>query len=165
MHIATIKKISEILKTSGNTNKEIQACVLGYAMGLESPIDIDLHDPDEKKEWEKFFYSVPGEVNERYVINLNLALDVAELTLMYRQAVAEASKQVSEYARRYISLTGAAFGLLDQDGTVNRIRAVMNEDVRQSREQLRGRVDARRDSRRRAREERFERSERRMERR
>ena len=116
MHVTQIKEVVRILEGVGTTNKELQASILGYVVGIEAPIGLNTNDADDNLEWNSFFKELPGEINEHFIINLSFAQDVANLTLEYRQAVAEGSDKVEELATRFMKLTGAAFGLLGNEG-------------------------------------------------
>lgn len=131
-----IKTIAETLSTSGISNKEEQAHLLGYALGLLAPLGLNPSEPDDRIEWNSFFNDVPGQVNEHYVLNLNAVQDVAMLTLKYRQAVSAGDEKIGELAKSFLTMTGSAFGLLGQDGAVKRIIDVLQSQAGERIEQL-----------------------------
>ena len=127
MHVTQIKEVVRILEGVGTTNKELQASILGYIVGIEAPIGLNTNDPDDNLEWNSFFKELPGEINEHFIINLSFAQDVANLTLQYRLAVADGSDKVEELAARFLKLTGAAFGLIGNEGIVRQVRKVLKQ--------------------------------------
>ena len=129
MQVQKIKEVVKILTATGNTNKETQSCLLGYVVGLEAPVGLDMGAPDHQLEWNSFFNDLPGEINEHYLLNLALTQDVANLTLKYRQAVTAGNDNIEDLAKRFLTLTGAAFGLLGEPGLVTRIRATLKDVV------------------------------------
>lgn len=143
MNITQVKEISRILTAMGSSNKELQAHVLGYVVGVEAPLNLNIKDADDELEWNSFFNDIPGEINEHFVINLSLAQDVANLTLLYRQAVANGTDQISLYAKRFIDLTGVPFGMFYQEGAVNLIRKQLKTTVEQARRDIAIRREAR----------------------
>lgn len=146
MHVTQIKEVVRILEGVGTTNKELQASILGYVVGIEAPIGLNTNDADDNLEWNSFFKELPGEINEHFIINLSFAQDVANLTLEYRQAVAEGSDKVEELATRFMKLTGAAFGLLGNEGTVRQVRKVLKQTVTEKRAGIEERMAARREA-------------------
>lgn len=146
MHVNQIKDIVRILTNSGETNKELQSCLLGYIVGIEAPISLNQKDADDQVEWNSFFNELPGEINEHYLLNLALAQDVASLTLSYRQAVANGSDDIEQLAKKFMTLTGAAFGLLGKEGLVKQIRRVIQNTVEEMRTGIRERQEARTES-------------------
>lgn len=146
MHVTQIKEVVRILEGVGTTNKELQASILGYIVGIEAPIGLNTNDPDDNLEWNSFFKELPGEINEHFIINLSFAQDVANLTLQYRQAVADGSDKVEELAARFLKLTGAAFGLIGNEGIVRQIRKVLKQTVTEKRAGIEERMTARREA-------------------
>lgn len=146
MHITQIKEVVRILEGVGTTNKELQASILGYIVGIEAPIGLNTNDPDDSLEWNSFFKELPGEINEHFIINLSFAQDVANLTLQYRQAVADGSDKVEELAARFLKLTGAAFGLIGNEGIVRQVRKVLKQTVTEKRAGIEERMAARREA-------------------
>lgn len=146
MHVTQIKEVVRILEGVGTTNKELQASILGYIVGIEAPIGLNTNDPDDNLEWNSFFKELPGEINEHFIINLSFAQDVANLTLQYRQAVADGSDKVEELAARFLKLTGAAFGLIGNEGIVRQIRKVLKQTVTEKRADIEERMAARREA-------------------
>lgn len=146
MHVNQIKDIVRILTNSGETNKELQSCLLGYIVGIEAPISLNQKDADDQVEWNSFFNELPGEINEHYLLNLALAQDVASLTLSYRQAVVNGDDDIEQLAKRFMTLTGAAFGLLGKEGLVKQIRRVIQNTVEEMRTGIRERQEARTES-------------------
>lgn len=146
MHITQIKEVVRILEGVGTTNKELQASILGYIVGIEAPIGLNTNDPDDNLEWNSFFKELPGEINEHFIINLSFAQDVANLTLQYRQAVADGSDKVEELAARFLKLTGAAFGLIGNEGIVRQVRKVLKQTVTEKRAGIEERMAARREA-------------------
>lgn len=146
MHVNQIKDIVRILTNSGETNKELQSCLLGYIVGIEAPISLNQKDADDQVEWNSFFNELPGEINEHYLLNLALAQDVASLTLSYRQAVANGDDNIEQLAKKFMTLTGAAFGLLGKEGLVKQIRRVIQNTVEEMRTGIRERQEARTES-------------------
>lgn len=146
MHITQIKEVVRILEGVGTTNKELQASILGYIVGIEAPIGLNTNDPDDNLEWNSFFKELPGEINEHFIINLSFAQDVANLTLQYRQAVADGSDKVEELAVRFLKLTGAAFGLIGNEGIVRQVRKVLKQTVTEKRAGIEERMAARREA-------------------
>lgn len=145
MHVTQIKEVVRILEGVGTTNKELQASILGYIVGIEAPIGLNTNDPDDNLEWNSFFKELPGEINEHFIINLSFAQDVANLTLQYRQAVADGSDKVEELAARFLKLTGAAFGLIGNEGIVRQVRKVLKQTVTEKRAGIEERMAARRE--------------------
>lgn len=146
MHVTQIKEVVRILEGVGTTNKELQASILGYIVGIEAPIGLNTNDPDDNLEWNSFFKELPGEINEHFIINLSFAQDVANLTLQYRQAVADGSDRVEELAARFLKLTGAAFGLIGNEGIVRQVRKVLKQTVTEKRAGIEERMAARREA-------------------
>lgn len=146
MHVTQIKEVVRILEGVGTTNKELQASILGYIVGIEAPIALNTNDPDDNLEWNSFFKELPGEINEHFIINLSFAQDVANLTLQYRQAVADGSDKVEELAARFLKLTGAAFGLIGNEGIVRQVRKVLKQTVTEKRAGIEERMAARREA-------------------
>ena len=146
MHVTQIKEVVRILEGVGTTNKELQASILGYIVGIEAPISLNTNDPDDNLEWNSFFKELPGEINEHFIINLSFAQDVANLTLQYRQAVADGSDKVEELAARFLKLTGAAFGLIGNEGIVRQVRKVLKQTVTEKRAGIEERMAARREA-------------------
>lgn len=146
MHVTQIKEVVRILEGVGTTNKELQASILGYIVGIEAPIGLNTNDPDDNLEWNSFFKELPGEINEHFIINLSFAQDVANLTLQYRQAVADGSDKVEEFAARFLKLTGAAFGLIGNEGIVRQVRKVLKQTVTEKRAGIEERMAARREA-------------------
>ena len=146
MHVTQIKEVIRILEGVGTTNKELQASILGYIVGIEAPIGLNTNDPDDNLEWNSFFKELPGEINEHFIINLSFAQDVANLTLQYRQAVANGSDKVEELAARFLKLTGAAFGLIGNEGIVRQVRKVLKQTVTEKRAGIEERMAARREA-------------------
>lgn len=146
MHVTQIKEVVRILEGVGTTNKELQASILGYIVGIEAPIGLNTNDPDDNLEWNSFFKELPGEINEHFIINLSFAQDVANLTLQYRQAVADGSDKVEELAARFLKLTGAAFGLIGNEGIVRQVRKVLKQTVTEKRVGIEERMAARREA-------------------
>lgn len=146
MHVTQIKEVVRILEGIGTTNKELQASILGYIVGIEAPISLNTNDPDDNLEWNSFFKELPGEINEHFIINLSFAQDVANLTLQYRQAVANGSDNVEELAARFLKLTGAAFGLIGNEGIVRQVRKVLKQTVTEKRAGIEERMAARREA-------------------
>ena len=146
MHVTQIKEVVRILEGVGTTNKELQASILGYIVGIEAPIGLNTNDPDDNLEWNSFFKELPGEINEHFIINLSFAQDVANLTLQYRQAVADGSDKVEELAARFLKLTGAAFGLIGNEGIVRQVRKVLKQTVTEKRAGIEERMAARRET-------------------
>lgn len=146
MHVTQIKEVVRILEGVGTTNKELQASILGYIVGIEAPIGLNTNDPDDNLEWNSFFKELPGEINEHFIINLSFAQDVANLTLQYRQAVANGSDKVEELAARFLKLTGAAFGLIGNEGIVRQVRKVLKQTVTEKRAGIEERMTARREA-------------------
>lgn len=146
MHVTQIKEVVRILEGVGTTNKELQASILGYIVGIEAPIGLNTSDPDDNLEWNSFFKELPGEINEHFIINLSFAQDVANLTLQYRQAVADGSDKVEELAARFLKLTGAAFGLIGNEGIVRQVRKVLKQTVTEKRAGIEERMVARREA-------------------
>lgn len=146
MHVTQIKEVVRILEGVGTTNKELQASILGYIVGIETPIGLNTNDPDDNLEWNSFFKELPGEINEHFIINLSFAQDVANLTLQYRQAVADGSDKVEELAARFLKLTGAAFGLIGNEGIVRQVRKVLKQTVTEKRAGIEERMAARREA-------------------
>lgn len=146
MHVTQIKEVVRILEGVGTTNKELQASILGYIVGIEAPIGLNTNDPDDNLEWNSFFKELPGEINEHFIINLSFAQDVANLTLQYRQAVADGSDKVEELAARFLKLTGAAFGLIGNEGIVRQVRKVLKQTVTEKRAGIEERMTARREA-------------------
>lgn len=146
MHVTQIKEVVRILEGVGTTNKELQASILGYIVGIEAPIGLNTNDPDDNLEWNSFFKELPGEINEHFIINLSFAQDVANLTLQYRQAVADGSDKVEELAARFLKLTGAAFGLIGNEGIVRQVRKVLKQTVTEKRAGIEERMVARREA-------------------
>lgn len=146
MHVTQIKEVVRILEGVGTTNKELQASILGYIVGIEAPIGLNTNDPDDNLEWNSFFKELPGEINEHFIINLSFAQDVANLTLQYRQAVADGSDKVEELAARFLKLTGAAFGLIGNEGIVRQVRKVLKQTVTEKRAGIEERIAARREA-------------------
>lgn len=144
MHVETIKEVVRILTGNGETNKEFQSCILGYVLGLEAPIGLNTEMADDKVEWATFFNDIPGEINEHFLLNLNLAQEVADLTLKYRQEVMAGGDNIEELAQRFLTLTGAAFGLLGNEGTVKLIRKALRTPVEKSRTSMESRRELRR---------------------
>lgn len=153
MHINQIKEVVKVLTSSGETNKEAQSCTLGYVVGLEAPIGLDQKDPDDKLEWNSFFNDIPGQINEHFLLNLALAQDVANLTLQYRQAVMNGSDEIGDLASRFVKVTGAAFGLFGDQGTINLLRKVLKGTVQERRAGIEERMNARKDAENRRRAE------------
>lgn len=146
MYVTQIKEVVRILEGVGTTNKELQASILGYIVGIEAPIGLNTNDPDDNLEWNSFFKELPGEINEHFIINLSFAQDVANLTLQYRQAVADGSDKVEELAARFLKLTGAAFGLIGNEGIVRQVRKVLKQTVTEKRAGIEERMAARREA-------------------
>lgn len=146
MHVTQIKEVVRILEGVGTTNKELQASILGYIVGIEAPIGLNTNDPDDNLEWNSFFKELPGEINEHFIINLAFAQDVANLTLQYRQAVANGSDAIEELAARFLKLTGAAFGLIGNEGIVRQVRKVLKQTVTEKRAGIEERMAARREA-------------------
>lgn len=146
MHVTQIKEVVRILEGVGTTNKELQASILGYIVGIEAPIGLNTNDPDDNLEWNSFFKELPGEINEHFIINLSFAQDVANLTLQYRQAVADGSDKVEELAARFLKLTGAAFGLIGNEGIVRQVRKILKQTVTEKRAGIEERMAARREA-------------------
>ena len=146
MHVTQIKEVVRILEGVGTTNKELQASILGYIVGIEAPIGLNTNDPDDNLEWNSFFKELPGEINEHFIINLSFAQDVANLTLQYRQAVADGSDKVEELAARFLKLTGAAFGLIGNEGIVRQVRKILKQTVTEKRAGIEERMTARREA-------------------
>lgn len=146
MNVTQIKEVVRILEGVGTTNKELQASILGYIVGIEAPIGLNTNDPDDNLEWNSFFKELPGEINEHFIINLSFAQDVANLTLQYRQAVADGSDKVEELAARFLKLTGAAFGLIGNEGIVRQVRKVLKQTVTEKRAGIEERMAARREA-------------------
>lgn len=146
MHVTQIKEVVRILEGVGTTNKELQASILGYIVGIEAPIGLNTNDPDDNLEWNSFFKELPGEINEHFIINLSFAQDVANLTLQYRQAVVDGSDKVEELAARFLKLTGAAFGLIGNEGIVRQVRKVLKQTVTEKRAGIEERMAARREA-------------------
>lgn len=146
MHVTQIKEVVRILEGVGTTNKELQASILGYIVGIEAPIGLNTNDPDDNLEWNSFFKELPGEINEHFIINLSFAQDVANLTLQYRQAVTDGSDKVEELAARFLKLTGAAFGLIGNEGIVRQVRKVLKQTVTEKRAGIEERMAARREA-------------------
>lgn len=146
MHVTQIKEVVRILEGVGTTNKELQASILGYIVGIEAPIGLNTNDPDDNLEWNSFFKELPGEINEHFIINLSFAQDVANLTLQYRQAVADGNDKVEELAARFLKLTGAAFGLIGNEGIVRQVRKVLKQTVTEKRAGIEERMAARREA-------------------
>lgn len=146
MHVTQIKEVVRILEGVGTTNKELQASILGYIVGIEAPIGLNTNDPDDNLEWNSFFKELPGEINEHFIINLSFAQDVANITLQYRQAVADGSDKVEELAARFLKLTGAAFGLIGNEGIVRQVRKVLKQTVTEKRAGIEERMAARREA-------------------
>lgn len=146
MHVTQIKEVVRILEGVGTTNKELQASILGYIVGIEAPIGLNTNDPDDNLEWNSFFKELPGEINEHFIINLSFAQDVANLTLQYRQAVADGSDKVEELAARFLKLTGAAFGLIGNEGIVRQVRKVLKQTVTEKRAGIEERMAVRREA-------------------
>lgn len=146
MHVTQIKEVVRILEGVGTTNKELQASILGYIVGIEAPISLNTNDPDDNLEWNSFFKELPGEINEHFIINLSFAQDVANLTLQYRQAVANGSDAIEELAARFLKLTGAAFGLIGNEGIVRQVRKVLKQTVTEKRAGIEERMAARREA-------------------
>lgn len=146
MHLTQIKEVVRILEGVGTTNKELQASILGYIVGIEAPIGLNTNNPDDNLEWNSFFKELPGEINEHFIINLSFAQDVANLTLQYRQAVADGSDKVEELAARFLKLTGAAFGLIGNEGIVRQVRKVLKQTVTEKRAGIEERMAARREA-------------------
>lgn len=146
MHVTQIKEVVRILEGVGTTNKELQASILGYIVGIEAPIGLNTNDPDDNLEWNSFFKELPGEINEHFIINLSFTQDVANLTLQYRQAVADGSDKVEELAARFLKLTGAAFGLIGNEGIVRQVRKVLKQTVTEKRAGIEERMAARRET-------------------
>lgn len=146
MHVTQIKEVVRILEGVGTMNKELQASILGYIVGIEAPIGLNTNDPDDNLEWNSFFKELPGEINEHFIINLSFAQDVANLTLQYRQAVADGSDKVEELAARFLKLTGAAFGLIGNEGIVRQVRKVLKQTVTEKRAGIEERMAARREA-------------------
>lgn len=146
MHVTQIKEVVRILEGVGTTNKELQASILGYIVGIEAPIGLNTNDPDDNLEWNSFFKELPGEINEHFIINLSFAQDVANLTLQYRQAVANGSDKVEELAARFLKLTGAAFGLIGNEGIVRQVRKVLKQTVTEKCAGIEERMAARREA-------------------
>lgn len=146
MHVTQIKEVVRILEGVGTTNKELQASILGYIVGIEAPISLNTNDPDDNLEWNSFFKELPGEINEHFIINLAFAQDVANLTLQYRQAVANGNDNVEELAARFLKLTGAAFGLIGNEGIVRQVRKVLKQTVTEKRAGIEERMAARREA-------------------
>lgn len=146
MHVTQIKEVVRILEGVGTTNKELQASILGYIVGIEAPIGLNTNDPDDNLEWNSFFKELPGEINEHFIINLSFAQDVANLTLQYRQAVADGSDKVEELAARFLKLTGAAFGLIGNESIVRQVRKVLKQTVTEKRAGIEERMAARREA-------------------
>lgn len=146
MHVTQIKEVVRILEGIGTTNKELQASILGYIVGIEAPISLNTNDPDDNLEWNSFFKELPGEINEHFIINLAFAQDVANLTLQYRQAVANGSDAIEELAARFLKLTGAAFGLIGNEGIVRQVRKVLKQTVTEKRAGIEERMAARREA-------------------
>lgn len=144
LHVNQIKDIVRILTNSGETNKEQQSCLLGYIVGLEAPLSLSQKNPDDQVEWNSFFNDLPGEINEHYLLNLALAQDVANLTLLYRQSVANGDKDIEAHAKKFMTMTGAAFGMLGKDGLVSQIRKVISGVVEEMRTGIRERQEERR---------------------
>lgn len=140
MHVTTVKQIADVLSKSGVTNKEEQSSILGYIVGLEAPIGLQLNNPDDNIEWNSFFNDIPGEINEHYLLNLNHAQEVANLTLLYRQAVASGDNKIEDTAKKFLNLTGWAFGLLDKDGLVEELRELMKHTVAEKRQGVEERI-------------------------
>lgn len=143
LHVNQIKDIVRILTNSGETNKEQQSCLLGYIVGLEAPISLNQNNQDDQMEWNSFFNDLPGEINEHFLLNLALAQDVANLTLQYRQSVYNADKDIEMLAKKFMTLTGAAFGMLGKEGLVNQIRKVISGVVEELRSGIRERQEER----------------------
>lgn len=146
MHVTQIKEVVRILEGVGTTNKELQASILGYIVGIEAPIGLNTNDPDDNLEWNSFFKELPGEINEHFIINLSFAQDVANLTLQYRQAVANGSDKIEQLAARFLKLTGAAFGLIGNEGIVRQVRKVLKQTVTEKRAGIEERMAARREA-------------------
>lgn len=146
MHVTQIKEIVKILESASTTDKQLQASILGYVVGIEAPINLNMRDPDDKLEWNSFFNDLPGEINEHYLINLTFAQDVANLTLQYRQAVMNGDDTVEEIASRFLRMTGAAFGLLGSTGVIRQIRKVLKQTVAEKRAGIEERMEARREA-------------------
>lgn len=146
MHVMKIKEVVKVLTANGETNKETQSCLLGYIVGIEAPINLNTNNQDDNLEWNSFFNELPGEINEHYLLNLNLAQDVANLTLQYRQAVMNGSDKIEELAKRFLTITGSGFGLLGNEGTVRQIRQVLKEVVAEKRAGIEERMNARLDA-------------------
>lgn len=136
MHVNQIKEIASILSNAGNTNKEMQSSILGYIIGLEAPLNLTPNDPDDQLEWNSFLNDISGEVNEHFILNLALAQDVANLTLKYRQAIANGSDNIETIAKQYVTVTGAAFGLLADPGIISQIRKVIKNQVVEMRQDI-----------------------------
>lgn len=143
MHVNQVKQIVSILQQAGETNKEIQSCLLGYVVGLEAPINLDNNNADDQVEWNSFFNEIPGEVNEHYLLNLSLAQDVANLTLLYRQACVNSDNKIEDYANKFLTLTGSAFGLLGAKGVVSQLRQVLSNVTEERRTQIEERRQSR----------------------
>lgn len=136
MHVNQVKQIVSILQQAGETNKETQSCLLGYVVGLEAPVGLDMGNANDQVEWNSFFNDIPGEINEHYLLNLTLAQDVANLTLLYRQACVNSDAKLSDYANKFINLTGKPFGMLTEQGVVAQIRQVLSSVVEPRRAQM-----------------------------
>lgn len=133
MHVTKIKQVVSVLTSNKETNKEQQSCLLGYVIGLEAPIGLNQQDPDHQVEWDSFFNDISGEINEHFLLNLALAQDVANLTLLYRQSVANGDDKIADYANKFLKLTGAAFGLLGNEGVVRQVRNVLKDEIEERR--------------------------------
>ena len=134
MHINQIKEIAKIITAGGTTNKEQQSCILGYIIGLEAPLSLNMQDPNDDLECNSFLNDIAGDINEHFVLNLALAQDVANLTLQYRQAVANATDEVFTHAEKFLQLTGAAFGMLGEKGMITQIRNRLKNEVIEKRQ-------------------------------
>nr|DAS75680.1 MAG TPA: hypothetical protein [Caudoviricetes sp.] len=143
LHVNQIKEIASVLQSSGDTNKETQAVLLGYVLGLEAPLQLSMDNVDDKVEWNSFFNDIPGDINEHYMINLALVQDIAKLTLLYRQSVAAGDDRIEERASRFLKLAGASFGMLGKEGSVRSIRKVLNWLLTERREAIVERIEAR----------------------
>lgn len=146
LNVKQVKEIAAMLKEGGETDKEVQASILGYTIGLCVPVNLDVAEADDNVEWDKFFNDIAGEVNEYYMMNLEHVKNVAKLTLDYRQAVINGSQNIDTLAQKFLKVTGSAFGLLGSGGLVNRIRNALNTPTEERVNQIRERIETRRRS-------------------
>lgn len=127
MNTFTREQVETILRIvkGFSENRRFQAVLIGYTLGFELPISIDMDDPNMMVTVRQYFQSVPGELNELTLINLDVAQDVMNMVFKYRQAIA-AGRGFSEHAQKFIELTGFAIGTEISENTMIALSQAIN---------------------------------------